>query len=303
MLYREIDEKAARAAKNANSFDDYIDGSATEAYRRMVDEAVKLGEWQKSRVDSIHHAKIDEMVDRYAAKLADYVNASNRVDARVPSILIAGGSNFPVAAKQRQNQARDRLHREYEQIQGLLEKIKSIGKGGISSDDPAALEKLQAKLRSLKDLQKIMRDVNAYYRKEKTLDGCPYITDDEIEKLKREMASSWHREPKPFESYLLSNNNANIHRIEKRIEELEARQNGPAPEGWQFDGGEVVMNAEANRLQVMFEDKPDADTRKELRAFGFRWAPSCGAWQRQLTPNAIRAAKLVKAIAPLAEQA
>ena len=40
-------------------------------------------------------------------------------------------------------------------------------------------------------------------------------------------------------------------------------------------------------------DKPhrnDADTRAELKSSGFRWAPSVGAWQRQLTDNAIRAA-------------
>ena len=35
-------------------------------------------------------------IDRYARKLAENINQSNLIDARVPSILIAGGSNFPV---------------------------------------------------------------------------------------------------------------------------------------------------------------------------------------------------------------
>ena len=43
------------------------------------------------------------------------------------------------------------------------------------------------------------------------------------------------------------------------------------------------MNREDNRLQVFFDGKPDADTRAELKSNGFRWAPSVGAWQRQLT--------------------
>ena len=59
------------------------------------------------------------------------------------------------------------------------------------------------------------------------------------------------------------------------------------------------MNATVNRLQIFFEEKPDADLRSTLKGEGFRWAPSQGAWQRQLTDNAIRAAKRIKAIAPV----
>ena len=59
------------------------------------------------------------------------------------------------------------------------------------------------------------------------------------------------------------------------------------------------MNREDNRLQVFFDGKPDADTRAELKSSGFRWAPSVGAWQRQLTDNAIRAADRLECIKPL----
>ena len=51
--------------------------------------------------------------------------------------------------------------------------------------------------------------------------------------------------------------------------------------------------------QVFFDGKPDADTRAELKSSGFRWAPSVGAWQRQLTDNAIRAADRLECIKPL----
>ena len=46
-------------------------------------------------------------------------------------------------------------------------------------------------------------------------------------------------------------------------------------------------------------ESPDADTRAELKSSGFRWAPSVGAWQRQLTDNAIRAADRLECIKPL----
>lgn len=96
-----------------------------------------------------------------------------------------------------------------------------------------------------------------------------------------------------YPSYQLSNNNANIRRIRERIEELEKRQESPAPDGWKFDGGEVVINTELNRLQIVLDDRPDADTKQALKSHGFRWAPSQGAWQRQLTDNAIHAAKAI----------
>ncbi|EGT4873313.1 YodL domain-containing protein, partial [Clostridioides difficile] len=69
--------------------------------------------------------------------------------------------------------------------------------------------------------------------------------------------------------------------------------------GWEFDGGKVEANTEANRLQIFFEDKPDEATREALKSNGFRWSPKAGAWQRQLTSNAYYAADYVKAIAPL----
>ena len=62
----------------------------------------------------------------------------------------------------------------------------------ISADDPQALEKLQARLEKLEAKQKEMRAVNAYYRKHKTLDGCPGLPPTGIERLKAKMS------PVPF---------------------------------------------------------------------------------------------------------
>ena len=170
--------------------------------------------------------------------------------------------------------------------------------GGISADDPAAVEKLQKKLDSLERSQLIMKEVNAYYRKHGTLDGCALLSPDQIERLKSDMAASWRSSPKPFESYQLTNNNVEIRRVKARIEELSKRAEQTFS-GWEFDGGHVEMNREDNRLQVFFDGKPDADTRAELKSNGFRWAPSVGAWQRQLTDNAIRAADRLECIKPL----
>ena len=278
--YYPINEGAARRAKEMNSFSDYKEGSATAEYRAMVDKAAAIAEKQKSRVDPMYHEKIDHLLDTYARKLAENMNQGFAIDARVPSVLIAGPSNFPVGKKEKQNRARDSNMEEWRHIQGLLDKIRSTGMGGISADDPAAIEKLQKKLDGLERSQLIMKEVNAYYRKHGKLDGCALLSPDQIEKLKASMASSW------------------IRRVKARIEQL-SKQAQQDFSGWEFDGGRVEMNREDNRLQVFFDGKPDADTRAELKSSGFRWAPSVGAWQRQLTDNAIRAADRLECIKPL----
>ena len=296
--YYPINEAAAKRAKNANSFSDYKQGSATAEYRHYVDEAIQLAERQKQRVDPMYHEKIDSLLDTYARKLAANMNKGYEIDARVPSILIAGGSNFPTRKKEKQNAARDSNYREWQDIQGLLDKIRSTGMGGISADDPQAVQKLEKKLENLEKSQETMKAVNAYYRKHKTLDGCPHLPPEELEKLKADMASSWHLEDKPFATWALSNNSAEIRRVKDRIKSL-SQQKEIGFVGWEFDGGKVEANTEANRLQIFFEDKPDEATREALKSNGFRWSPKAGAWQRQLTSNAYYAADYVKAIAPL----
>ena len=296
--YYTINEAAAKRAKDANSFSDYKQGSATAEYRHYVDEAVQLAERQKKRVDPMYHEKIDSLLDTYARKLAANMNKGYEIDARVPSILIAGGSNFPTRKKEKQNAARDSNYREWQDIQGLLDKIRSTGMGGISADDPQAVQKLEKKLESLEKSQETMKAVNAYYRKHKTLDGCPHLSPEQLEKLKADMASSWHLGDKPFATWALSNNSAEIRRVKDRIKSL-SQQKEIGFVGWEFDGGKVDANTEANRLQIFFEDKPDETTREALKSNGFRWSPKAGAWQRQLTSNAYYAADYIKAIAPL----
>ena len=296
--YYSINETAARRAKNMNSFYDYKPGSATAEYRSYIDEAVQIAERQKKRVDPMYHEKIDSLLDTYARKLAANMNKGYEIAGRVPSILIAGGSNFPTRKKEKQNAATDRNMQEYRDIQGLLDKIRSTGMGGISADDPQAVEKLQKKLAGLEKSQETMKAVNAYYRKHKTLDGCPHLPPEQLEKLKADMSSQWHLGDKPFASWALSNNNAEIRRVKDRIKSLsQTKEIGFV--GWEFEGGRVEANTEANRLQIFFDGKPDEATRTELKSNGFRWSPKAEAWQRQLTNNAYYAADYVKSIQPL----
>ncbi|WP_299550721.1 hypothetical protein [uncultured Tateyamaria sp.] len=54
-----------------------------------------------------------------------------------------------------------------------------------------------------------------------------------------------------------------------------------------YEGCTIAENTEANRVQFIFDGKPSEEVRAILKNHAFKWAPSQGAWQRQLT-NAAR---------------
>lgn len=164
MSYYTINEEAARTANDLNSHYTYREGSATASYRRQVDEATDLAERQKKRVDPMYHEKIDRLLDLYCRKLAENLNDKYAIAARCPSMLVSGRANFPVQKKKKQNAAEERRLEEWKHIQGLLDKIRSVGTGGISSDDPQAVEKLEAKLATLEKHQEMMKAANAAIR-------------------------------------------------------------------------------------------------------------------------------------------
>lgn len=56
---------------------------------------------------------------------------------------------------------------------------------------------------------------------------------------------------------------------------------------------EIWQNVEQNRLQIIYPGKPDAETIERLKRNGYKWSPRNTAWQRQLTPNALRSLKTV----------
>lgn len=293
-MYYEINENAARRAKEANSYSDYKEGSATAGYKSAVDEVIEIAERQKKRVDPEYHGKIDYYVDLYARKLAENLNKRNEIDARVPSILITGGGNFPVRRKEKQNAARERNYAEYDRIQGIIRKIRSVGTGGIRSDEANAVEKLEKKLKALEDRQEHMKAVNKAIRLKDTGKGDEKLAElgyspEQIAELRKPDFAGRIGYP----SYHLQNNNANIRRIKKRIEDLKAEQSHGQAEDKEFQGFTLRENAEAVRIQFLFDDKPDEETRAVLKSNGFRWSPKAKAWQRMLNDNGRRAAERV----------
>ncbi len=166
----------------------------------------------------------------------------------------------------------------------------------ISSDDPEAIEKLQAKLDSAEKKQALMKGVNRIVRNKKL------THDAKIQKIMNDFALDQKNAENVFvpdcfggigfAKFQLQNNNANIRRMKQRIEMLQNRSQDSTSE-LAFPGGKIVDNVEENRLQIIHDDKPDAETRANLKSAGFRWSRYNNAWQRHRSNYAIDQAKRI----------
>lgn len=177
--------------------------------------------------------------------------------------------------------------------QGRAEAL--LSNTAISSDDPNALDKLQEKLDNLKGLQELMKDANKIIRHKKHAPAEKVgqlvemgLTEERATKL---MNAGNFGGP-GFPSFRITNNGANIRRIEERVKHLQRMQAIP-PSDEIINGVRMVVNQEDNRIQLFFPGKPADEIRTKLKSNGFRWAPSVGAWMRHLSNNAIYYAKQI----------
>lgn len=174
-------------------------------------------------------------------------------------------------------------------------KADSVGRGGVSSDDPEAVRKLKVKLASMEATQSHMKLVNKASRAHqkdptKSLDKHKLSPKQEAQ-VRAFKPGQYSWENKPYESYMTTNNNANIRRVKQRIETLKAQAIAPVAADREIGGVRLEEHTESNRVRLHFDGKPSAEIRKELKSNGFRWSPRAGAWQRQRSPNATATAE------------
>jgi hypothetical protein len=180
---------------------------------------------------------------------------------------------------------------ESDKAEYYKQKAESVGTGGISSDDPEALQKLKEKLNHLETQRDKMKAINKDFKQAK---GDPskmkLIPEDQRQEIidQVEKAYSWCKQPYP--SYTLTNLGANIRTVKKRIAILEVKSKQETTEII-LNGVKVIDNVEENRLQLFFDGKPEEEVRTKLKSSGFRWARFSGCWQRHRSRQAIWLAK------------
>ena len=293
--YYSINEKTARWAKEMNSFSDFTNGEATETYKHYCDKVYDVLDQIREQRPQLAK-KAESMTDRYCRKLAEYYNDYYRNEASCPSIMISGGSKFPVNKKNKQNSRRETLNNTWNYLKEYAEKINHLltQEQPILSGDKDVIEQLEAKINQLEEEHKHKLYCNNYYKKHGTLKGCEGLTEKEIDRIEDFIT----RNPF-FPPFIVCNDTANIRRYKARLDKLRRTKESESKEEITTDqeGNElfkVLENTEIMRLQLFFDEKPDERTRNILKKNGFKWAPTHGAWQRQLTENARYSLKRVK---------
>jgi len=245
-VYFSINETGAKTANDMMSFSEYKTGSKTAGYKAQVDKAYELAE-KVIEARPTEEERVSKLCERYSRRLAQNINKDIQIGMMCPSVMISGAGNFPVKKN--------------------------------------AIEKLQDKVDGLREDQERMKQANKAIRMKDKEKGDAMLhdmgyTDEQIAQL---------REPDfcgriGFPDYMLANNNANIRRLEGRIKSLQKTKSQGTQES-ENKFFKVKENVEAMRIQLFFEGKPEPEVRDILKSNGFRWAPSVGAWQRQLNNN------------------
>jgi hypothetical protein len=158
--------------------------------------------------------------------------------------------------------------------------IESQLAGAIYSDDPDAIEALEARIT---DLETKRERIKAHNREMRKPAACDHPADCDCRShFPRDCSCKNH----PLPSYVLQNLNGNLTRQRQRLEQLKrAEKVREAPvqsETDRDDGGTLVVTA--SREEIHYPGKPSAEVRSAIKAQGYRWDRVGSCWWRRLQP-------------------
>lgn len=298
--YYEIDEKAAKIAKENRSHWGYEEGSATASYRVAIDELAAVVEEKKKQFPD-KAEQLDQLMDRFAKNLAQYINRDNQIGARYPSVMVAGPANYNIKKHDKQMVSWGKNYEFYnEKVAAIEKKIRNFGSAGanvIRGDEEDSLERLEARVEYMKYWHEVMVEANKFYRKNKTLEGFMGAEPDELEKIKKILADvkQYSKYDIPFPPYALENDGKNIGRLEGRIAELKRLQkNSLFEENEFYKLWEGKDSKDKMRIRIEFTmDRIDQEIFDLLKKNAFHKTKE-GIYQRQITDNARYAAKKIQ---------
>jgi len=233
-----------------------------------------------------------------------YLNALHAA-SRTMSPMITGPARFPVNSNSKKIDTEMRRYddlRDFRKkaLSAIRKKIAPAGEGGpIKSSDSNAVDALKAKLEGLQKYHEAAKGINKIVRSHVASSdrhaGVTFKPGKSRESAIKEMMALGVSEDTASKAllpdymgrvgipgYSLTNNNANMKRIQDRIAEVSKMKSGPAKDNEYSGGVRVSEDPEAARIRMHFPGKPSREVIDHLKSNGFRWSPSEGAWQRHL---------------------
>lgn len=238
-------------------------------------------------------ARRQRYLDRAEQAQQEFQTTHDR--ARQMASVIPFGQPILVAhhSEKRDRNYRGKIHDTFGMAFAALDKAEhyegkaaSVGHGGISSDDPDALQKLRARLEEMERSQALMKAANQAIRRHKTDEAriaalvALGFTDANAQKLVRPdcMGSIG------YAGFALGNNSANMRRVKERIAQLERVATRQTKEE-EAEGYTYREDTEENRVMFFFDGKPAENVRQLLKSHGFKGRPAVAHGFASLPPT------------------
>ncbi len=155
-----------------------------------------------------------------------------------------------------------------------------INTGGIMPDDDRAMIRLRAKRLERKRHHTYMKTANRHYRKTGSMNRGPgHPTADEARARDAEVEERYAQ--LPFAPFELKNNLAELHRLNRRIEQIEADYRTPGFDPIDGDGFRVMDMREHNRIGIAITVALPTRAKNWLNQQGWRRSPYFDAWVRR----------------------
>lgn len=236
-------------------------------------------------------ALLEQEFARYRAGYCKRYRAWLGAKSRCVSTMIAGPANFDTGRAEKANRSERARSEDLSSfreraLEAIQKKLQPELRPIMAGDDDAC-ERLREDIKQAEERQALMKAANVAMRK--------HAKDADARRAAME-ALGLPEVVGYFQSYELTNNSANIRRMQKRLNYLLALKATP-PVEIIGDNGVVVNDVPAeNRIRLMFPGKPDYETRAELKRSGYRWTPSMGVWQAYRNERAFELARKLAGI-------
>lgn len=213
-------------------------------------------------------------------------NASNAAVNGIPPgqpILVGHHSESAHRrALDRAHNAMGRSVRESEKASYYRQKAEAVeNNDNIYIGDDDAIERLEAKIAELSEIQEKMKATNKIIRSKSMSDAAKVAA---LCKLgySELYATRFVANNNQFPAYSLTNNNAKINAAKKQLARAKAL-NDKEDKEYQISDLTIEECYSENRVRLYFPGKPEESMRIKLKRNGFRWASSIGCWQAYIS--------------------